>query len=298
MTLKTARQILSAFCCMGALVCGADSLWNDFVAPPDAARPWCYWGWLNGHADRETITADLEAMKRLGFGGVLMFDSRGYFDDDDHVVNPKAEIVPSVGANGQEARCPRVSLTNSWHVSFAYHDGMVAPPPAPMTMETLCGWTTYGTDGDATSTSLRYFSGTATYRTTIVGNGEWGTGNGICKLSLGHVPTGLAHVFVNGVDCGVAWCAPWEVDISSAVRPGANDIEIRYTNNWYNRLVGDCFLPENERVTCSTLRYWRHARKNAADKDPSHRRTRYSGPSADDPLQPSGILGPVTINLP
>ena len=206
--------------------------------------------------------------------------------------------VPSVGANGQEARCPRVSLTNSWHVSFAYHDGMVAPPPAPMTMETLCGWTTYGTDGDAASTSLRYFSGTATYRTTIVGNGEWGTGNGICKLSLGHVPTGLAHVFVNGVDCGVAWCAPWEVDISSAVRPGANDIEIRYTNNWYNRLVGDCFLPENERVTRSTLRYWRHARKNAADKDPSHRRTRYSGPSADDPLQPSGILGPVTINLP
>ena len=69
------------------------SLWNDFVTPPDAARPWCYWWWINGHADRETITADLEAMKRLGFGGVLMFDSRGYFDDDDHVVNPKAEIV-------------------------------------------------------------------------------------------------------------------------------------------------------------------------------------------------------------
>ena len=38
MTLKMARQILSAFCCMGALVCGADSLWNDFVAPPDAAH--------------------------------------------------------------------------------------------------------------------------------------------------------------------------------------------------------------------------------------------------------------------
>jgi hypothetical protein len=71
----------------------ARSLWNDFAVPPDSARPWCYWWWINGHADRETITADLEAMKRLGFGGVLMFDSRGYFDDDDHVVNPKAEIV-------------------------------------------------------------------------------------------------------------------------------------------------------------------------------------------------------------
>ena len=106
---------------------------------------------------------------------------------------------------------------------------------------------------------------------------------------------GLAHVFVNGVDCGVAWCAPWEVDVSSAVREGENEVEIRYTNNWYNRLVGDCFLPEGERVTRSTLRYWRHSRKDADDKDRSHRRRRCSGPSADDSLQPSGLLGPAVI---
>ena len=209
----------------------------------------------------------------------------------------------------------QILVTNAWRVSFAYHDGIAAPPPAPIVMETLRDFTSYGTDGDASSTSLRYFSGTATYRTTISGNGEWlarrlvrqslrvggslgeggGTGNGNCMLSLGNVPTGLAHVFVNGVDCGVAWCAPWEVDISSAIREGGNEIEIRYTNNWYNRLVGDCFLSPEERVTRSTLRYWRHSRKDAADKTPSHRRTRYSGPSADDPLQPSGLLGPVVI---
>ena len=68
-------------------------LWDDFANPPDSAKPWCYWWWVNGHVDRETITADLESMKRLGFGGVLMFDSRGYWDDEEHVVNPKAEIV-------------------------------------------------------------------------------------------------------------------------------------------------------------------------------------------------------------
>jgi hypothetical protein len=159
-------------------------------------------------------------------------------------------------------------------------------------MDTLRDWTTYGEECKADSTSLRYFAGTATYRTTFSY-----FHNSACALSLGNVPTGLAHVFVNGVDCGVAWCAPWEVDISSAVRPGENDIEIRYTNNWYNRLVGDCFLPEDERVTRSTLRYWRHARQNAADKDPAHRRTKYSGPSADDPLQSSGLLGPVVLKL-
>lgn len=70
----------------------AVSLWASFANPPDSAKPWCYWWWINGHADRETITADLESMKRLGFGGVLMFDSRGYWENDEHVVNPKAEI--------------------------------------------------------------------------------------------------------------------------------------------------------------------------------------------------------------
>ena len=70
----------------------AASLWSAFSAPPDSSKPWCYYLWLNGHADRETITADLEAMKRLGFGGLLMIDSRGYWDDEEHVVNPKAEL--------------------------------------------------------------------------------------------------------------------------------------------------------------------------------------------------------------
>ena len=70
----------------------AVSLWASFANPPDSAKPWCYWWWINGHADRETITADLESMKRLGFGGILMIDSRGYWENDEHVVNPRAEI--------------------------------------------------------------------------------------------------------------------------------------------------------------------------------------------------------------
>ena len=74
------------------LATAALSLWTAFATPAESARPWCYWFWVNGHVDNKTITADLEAMKRLGFGGVLMIDSRGYWDDDDHVVNPKAEI--------------------------------------------------------------------------------------------------------------------------------------------------------------------------------------------------------------
>lgn len=66
-----------------AMLLGAASspdLERDFRQPPDAARPWAYWWWLNGNVTEESITRDLEAMKQQGFGGVLMFDARGYHD--------------------------------------------------------------------------------------------------------------------------------------------------------------------------------------------------------------------------
>ncbi len=47
---------------------------SQFRTPPDAAKPWVYWFWLNGNITREGITADLEAMKRVGIGGVLIME--------------------------------------------------------------------------------------------------------------------------------------------------------------------------------------------------------------------------------
>ncbi len=51
-----------------------EELAQGFQNPPDAARPWVYWFWLNGNITREGITADLEAMKRVGIGGVLIME--------------------------------------------------------------------------------------------------------------------------------------------------------------------------------------------------------------------------------
>ena len=45
-----------------------------FSAPPDSARPWVYWFWKNGNISREGITADLEAMERVGIGGAIMME--------------------------------------------------------------------------------------------------------------------------------------------------------------------------------------------------------------------------------
>ena len=183
------------------------------------------------------------------------------------------------------APCSAKLVNGPWTVSFAYHPGIEAAPPAPVEMEKI----DYLVGCDAFD--VRHFSGTATYATSVtLSKAEAGA---LSRLSLGEVPTGLAHIFVNGKDCGVAWCAPWEVDVSDALASGKNEIEIRYVNNWQNRLIADCMLPPDRRVTKSTIHYWEKPRKgNLLWK--LHPRI-HSGYSPSDMLQISGIGGPVEL---
>ena len=141
------------------------------------------------------------------------------------------------------------------------------------------------------SFDVRHLAGTATYRSAItLTSGEAAS---LTRLSVGSVPTGLVHVFVNGKDCGVAWCDPWEVDVSGVLAEGENSVEIRYVNNRQNRLIGDCLLPPEQRVTKSTIHYWERPRKgNLVWR--LHPRL-HSGYSSSDLLQVSGIAGPVEL---
>jgi hypothetical protein len=71
------KQLLAkimALCLLAGAARGADDLAKSFVKPPESARPWVYWFWLNSNITREGITADLEAMKRAGIGGVLIME--------------------------------------------------------------------------------------------------------------------------------------------------------------------------------------------------------------------------------
>jgi hypothetical protein len=77
---------------------------------------------------------------------------------------------------------------------------------------------------------------------------------------------------VNGRSEGVLWKAPYRIDLTDAVKVGANDLEIRVTNLWPNRMIGDK-QPGASKITFATL-------------DPY---------KADSPLLESGLLGPVRI---
>jgi hypothetical protein len=60
----------------GALAPGLsiESLSQNFLNPPDHARPWVYWINMDGHFDMEGITADLESIRDAGLGGVLFME--------------------------------------------------------------------------------------------------------------------------------------------------------------------------------------------------------------------------------
>ena len=52
----------------------ADTMAAEFTAPPESARPWVYWMFMDGNLTREGITADLEAMKQAGIGRAIYME--------------------------------------------------------------------------------------------------------------------------------------------------------------------------------------------------------------------------------
>jgi len=49
----------------------------SFVHPPEAARPWVFWYWMQAAVSREGIRADLQAMKDVGIGGAYLMPING-----------------------------------------------------------------------------------------------------------------------------------------------------------------------------------------------------------------------------
>ncbi|MBN1418995.1 MAG: hypothetical protein JXP34_09480 [Planctomycetes bacterium] len=71
----------------GAALAGLEQRFRD---PPPDDRPWAYWWWLKGNVTEASIRRDLEAMRRVGFAGFLLFDARGYHEG--HVPPPESRM--------------------------------------------------------------------------------------------------------------------------------------------------------------------------------------------------------------
>ncbi|MFP5228021.1 MAG: glycosyl hydrolase [Acidobacteriota bacterium] len=172
---------------------------------------------------------------------------------------PTRETSHTVSAP-EEAQVATVS--GPWTVSFPPNWG--APPS--ITLDTLASWS------DNSDSGVKYFSGTGTYTKSIDAPTSWfGKGRQVW-IDLGDVKN-LAEVSVNGKPLAIVWHAPYRVNITSALKPGRNELTIKVTNAWVNRMIGDQQPDAPKKYTF-------------ADVKPYH---------ADSPLLPSGLIGPVTI---
>jgi hypothetical protein len=129
------------------------------------------------------------------------------------------------------------TLAGPWTVTFPPNWG--APPS--IQMQQLTSWT------ESSDPGVKYFSGTATYSKTVPAPASWFKPGQHIWIDLGKVRD-IAEVKVNGKSAGLTWAPPYRLDVTAALKPGANKLEIAVTNEWTNRQIGDRLLPVEKRI--------------------------------------------------
>jgi hypothetical protein len=181
---------------------------------------------------------------------------------------------------------PPLEVRGRWKVRFAPGGGA----PESITLERLLSWSEHADPG------VRYYSGTATYSATFDVPAGLLRPDRRLDLDLGRVEV-MAAVRLNGRDLGTLWKPPYRVDVTTAVRPETKTLEVSVVNLWINRLIGDEQLPEDsERNPSGTLKAWPSWLLEG--RPSSSGRTTFTSWRLwrkGDPLQPSGLLGPVQL---
>ena len=169
-----------------------------------------------------------------------------------------------------------LTIASPWKVTFQEGRGA----PKEMIFNKLISWSEIANNASEirnpnpeipnTEGGIKYFSGTATYQNTFKMPAlAKGTGY---KIDLGDVKN-IAEVIINGKNLGTVWKKPFKVNISEGLKVGDNMLEIRVTNLWVNRLIGDAQPDVKNKITFTTMPFYQ----------------------ANAPLLPSGLMGPVVI---
>ena len=171
-----------------------------------------------------------------------------------------AEHPPKTVTNSEPLN-PVAEISGPWTVHFDPKWG----GPESVQFDQLASWT------DRPESGIKFYSGTATYEKNFRLPDSVRGGKRLF-LDLGDVRE-LAEVKLNGKSCGILWCPPWRVEVTAAVKPGENKLEIEAVNFWPNRIIGDASLPAAQRFTRTNIRKL----------------------TAKTPLTTSGLLGPVRL---
>ena len=154
------------------------------------------------------------------------------------------------------------TIEGPWSLSFESNRGA----PAKITLEKLASWSENSDEG------VKYFSGVGTYSQTVQAPQDWFARGGRLSIDLGEVKN-LAEVSVNGKPLGIVWKAPYRVDVTGVLKPGENSVEIKVTDAWVNRIIGDRQPNATRTYTFTSPKFYK----------------------ADSKLVSSGLLGPVKI---
>ncbi len=154
------------------------------------------------------------------------------------------------------------TISGPWDVAFQEHRGA----PASIQLQSLASFTENADAG------VKYFSGTATYTKTINASADWLNKGEELWLNLGDVKN-LAEVIVNGKSLGILWKKPFRINVTDALKAGDNKVEIKVTDLWVNRLIGDLQPGVTNKITYTTMPFYQ----------------------ANSKLQPAGLLGPVQV---
>jgi hypothetical protein len=235
----------------------------------------------NDHFNPVTVTLSLRAAGDTvelwdalsGKAWLTSFDSRS-----GRTVLPltlgAAESIFVVIGTGKPRRTTVPPITEERHTpTDTGWDLTFSPPrgtPESMRLTTL-------TDlSQSEITNVRYYSGTMVYETTLSTDLTPDALEGArLLLDLGDAHE-IAQVELNGADVGIAWRAPYRVDVTDALQKGENALVVRVSNGWANRIIGD--LQPDVTETYST---------------------RYNGQTfgvnRTTPINPSGLVGPLTL---
>lgn len=149
-------------------------------------------------------------------------------------------------------------INNSWLVQFPKGWGA----PAQLEIKELMPWCSMPISDEG-----KAFSGSVLYSTTFNAPADYKH----LILDLGKVNM-IAEISLNGQTLRTLWCTPYELDITNHVKAGENQLEIKVTSTWHNRLVYDASLPETDRKTWTI-----------------------GAPKEGSSLKEYGLIGPVSI---